>query len=76
MDWSLVAPDTLPWLLGGAVGFICLIYGLISFTVHYHWRNYGFDEKIIRLTLVSYYAISLPLLGVTLLSALSIWSRL
>ncbi len=41
---------------------IAIIYVIYSFILLYHWREYSVESKVTKVTLVSYFGVTLPLL--------------
>jgi len=41
-----------------------VMYIIFSAVLHYHWKTYSIDERINKLTLTSYYSLTLVLLAI------------
>jgi len=48
------------------------IYALFSAILYYHWKTYGTDSKVTGLTLILYFATTVPLLVIMAIAALII----
>lgn len=53
----LTSPKAL-WYL---IGFIFLIYSIISCVLLYHWRKYGLGGRLIKFAELSYFSVSILL---------------
>lgn len=42
--------------------FMAFIYIIFSIIFHYHWKEYGTDAKVTKITLVFYFSSTLPLI--------------
>ena len=42
--------------------FVVGIYCIFTAILYYHWNEYGTDRAVTRLTLISYFATTIPLL--------------
>lgn len=43
---------------------VCGVYIIFSCILHYHWRTYSVDAHITKLTLTSYYTLTLLFLAI------------
>lgn len=44
--------------------FVLAFYAVFSAILYYHWNTYGTDKQVTTLTLVIYFATTVPLLAV------------
>lgn len=58
------ALSDLPYEAVTLLGFygVTAAYCIFSAILYYHWNEYGTDARVTRLTLISYFAITIPLL--------------
>lgn len=76
---TMLSPDALTTLnfpIGDialfALYFIIGAYAIFSAVFYYHWHTYGTDAKITNLTLGLYFGITLPLLIIMTLMAITL----
>lgn len=57
-----------------ALGFFAMVIIYVIFTVilYYHWQTYSTDTAIQKVTLIAYFAISIPLIGIMGLATLAL----
>lgn len=48
------------------------IYAVFSAILYYHWKTYGTDNRVTGLTLILYFATTVPLLVIMTIAALII----
>ncbi len=51
-----------PLVKGSFYAFL-LMYSIFTFIIYYHWQNYATDARMTRLTLASYFIITIPLVA-------------
>jgi len=56
----------LPYEAVTLLGFygVTAAYCIFSAILYYHWNAYGTDARVTKLTLISYFAITVPLLAI------------
>lgn len=52
--------------------FILAVYTIFSAIFYYHWKTYATDDKVTAFTLILYFSITIPLLIVMGILALTI----
>lgn len=52
--------------------FIVGVYAIFTWVLYYHWKTYGTDAKITGLTMIVYFATTIPLMLIMITMALII----
>lgn len=58
-----------PKVLWYVIGFVFLIYAIISCILLYHWRKYGMHGKLIKGAEILYFSVSVALFALMILFA-------
>jgi hypothetical protein len=59
-------------IITGSLYFIIGAYAIFTGVLYYHWKTYGTDAKITNLTLILYFATTIPLVIIMTIMAVII----